>query len=175
MQPEIYWIKDFKASHLAIMPRLRAGDWLFDEIKGLKEQSLDILVSLLTADEIYELGLKEEKDICGANGIEFIAFPITDRKVPSSMTQAIQLSQSLLTQIISGKKVAICCRAGIGRSAVMVAAILVCSGISPQIAYQMVAKSRGVAVPDTDEQKLWLDSFARGLTNGERLLMRIKG
>jgi protein-tyrosine phosphatase len=163
IQPEIYWIKDFKVGHLAIMPRPRAGDWLEDEIKGLRQEGVDILVSLLTIDEIYELGYKAENDICRANNIEFISFPIPDRKIPSSMTETIQLSQSLLTQIISGKKVAIHCRAGIGRSALMVGCILVCSSISPFMAYEMVAKSRGLAVPDTEEQKLWLDIFARRL------------
>jgi len=166
IQPDIYWIKDFKAGDLAIMPRPRAGDWLEDEIKGLRYEGVDILVSLLTVNEIYELGLKEENEICHTNSIEFISFPIPDRKVPSSVTRTIQLSQSLLTQIISGKKVAIHCRAGIGRSALMVTCILVCAGISPFMAYGMVAKSRGLAVPDTEEQKLWLDIFARSLEVG---------
>jgi protein-tyrosine phosphatase len=154
MQPEIYWIKEFKA--VAIMPKPRAGDWLEDEIKGLSLIGVNILVSLLTADEVYELGLKEEHKICHSHGIQFLSFPITDRDVPSSVAETIQLSQFLLTQIIRGKKVAIHCRAGIGRSALMAACILVCSGIEPQRAYEIIAKSRGLKVPDTEAQKQWL-------------------
>ncbi|HAI69934.1 MAG TPA: protein tyrosine phosphatase [Gammaproteobacteria bacterium] len=166
MQPEIYWIKDFKVGHLAIMPRPRAGDWLEDEIKALNEEGLDILVSLLMPDEVYELDLKEENTLCGANGIELISFPIKDRQVPA-LSQAQKLSQSLLTEITNGKKVAIHCRMGIGRSALMVASILVCSGIAPVTAYQMVTKSRGLAVPDTQEQKRWLDRFAQVLAQSQ--------
>jgi protein-tyrosine phosphatase len=163
MQPEIYWIKDFDLGHLAIMPRPRAGDWLEDEIKALREEGVDILVSLLTLTEVYELDLKEENRLCDEKGIELISFPIKDRQVPS-LAQAQKLSQSLLTEMKSGKKVAIHCRMGIGRSAVMVASILVCSGIAPAMAYQMVAKSRGLVVPDTEEQKRWLETFAQDLS-----------
>jgi protein-tyrosine phosphatase len=161
MQPEIYWIKDFKVGYLAIMPKPRAGDWLDDEINGLRQEGVNILVSLLTIDEIYELGLKEENEICRTYDIEFISFPIFDRQVPSSIMETVQLSQSLWVQIKNGKKVAIHCRAGIGRSALMVASVLVCAGISPKNAYEMVAKSRGLAVPDTNEQRRWLDIFAK--------------
>jgi len=159
MLPEIFWIKDFNMGHLAIMPRPRAGDWLFDEINGLKEEGIDILVSLLTADEIYELDLTEEKAICQSMGIEFISFPIPDRDVPSSISETIKISQSLLGQITNGKKVTIHCRSGIGRSALIAASILVCFGISPNIAYKMISKSRGITVPDTQEQKRWLEKM----------------
>jgi len=163
MQPEIYWIKDFKAGYLAIMPRPRAGDWFDDEIKALREEGVDILVSLLTIAEIYELSLTTENEVCQTHGIEFISFPITDRKVPSSITDTIQLSQSLKAQIQNGKKVAIHCRAGIGRSALIVASVLVCFSIHPHIAYSMIAKSRGLLVPDTEEQKQWINIFAQQL------------
>ena len=166
IQPDIYWIKAFEAGHLAMMPRPRAGDWLEDEIKGLRHEGVDTLVSLLTLSEMQELELTEESDICQAHSIEFISFPIPDRTVPSSVTQTLQLCQSLLAQLMAGQKVAIHCRAGIGRSALIAACILVCAGISPTMAYAMVAKSRGLAVPDTEEQELWLDIFAQRLAMG---------
>jgi len=167
MQPEIYWIQDFNGQ-LAIMPRPRAGDWLVDEINGLRQEGLDILVSLLTRDEIDELNLKKEPEICQAYDIEFISFPIQDRKVPSSMTKSLQLSHALLMQIQEGKKIAIHCRAGIGRSALIVASILVCSGIEPQKAYKMITQSRGLLVPDTEAQNQWLDIFAQKLKKENR-------
>jgi protein-tyrosine phosphatase len=162
MQPEIYWIQEFK-SQLAIMPKPRAGDWLEDEINGLRQEGLDILVSLLTIDEIYELNLKQESEICQIYGIEFISFPILDRKVPISMTKTLQLSHTLLRQIQHGKKVAVHCRAGIGRSALIVASVLVCAGIEPIKAYEMITKSRGLSVPDTEAQKQWLNIFVQKL------------
>ncbi len=162
MQPDIYWIKDFKVGHLAIMPKPRAGDWLESEIKGLTLAGVNILVSLLTPNEVYELGLKEENSICHAYDIQFISFPIADRKVPLSIMETIQLSQFLLIQLKKGQRVAIHCRAGIGRSALMAACVLVSSGISPYYVYDIIAQSRGLEVPDTEEQKRWLETFAQG-------------
>ena len=48
MNTEIYWIKAAGPGKLAVMPRPRGGDWLEDEIRGLKRFGVDILVSLLT-------------------------------------------------------------------------------------------------------------------------------
>jgi len=56
----VYWIKSHTQSRLAIMPRPRAGDWLDDEIAGWKADGIDIVVSLLEANEVYELGLSQE-------------------------------------------------------------------------------------------------------------------
>ena len=162
IQPEFYWIQGFK-EQLAIMPKPRAGDWLADEINGLRQEGIDILVSLLTIDEIYELNLKKEPEMCQVYDIEFISFPILDRKVPTSITKTMQLSHTLLMQIQHGKKVAVHCRAGIGRSALIVASILVRAGIEPVKAYEIITKSRGLLVPDTKAQKQWLDIFAQKL------------
>lgn len=164
MLPEIYWIRDFLTGHLAIMPRPRADDWddwLEDEMRGLRQEGVNILVCLLTIDEIHDLGLSEERRFCQHNDIEFISFPIADRTVPPSFVKTRQLSQTLLVQIEAGKKIAVHCRAGIGRSGLIAASILVCAGISPTQAYAMVSKARGLQVPDTAEQELWLIQFAQ--------------
>ena len=42
------------------MPRPRAGDWLNDEIAGWRSEGIDVVVSLLEADEIADLGLAED-------------------------------------------------------------------------------------------------------------------
>lgn len=85
--------------------------------------------------------------------------------MPSSTTATFQLIQSLLKQIQQGKGVAVHCRAGIGRSALIVASILICTGISPQLAFEKVSESRGLVVPDTQEQRQWLETFAQNCEN----------
>ena len=56
MLAEVHWIKGLPC-RLAILPRPRSGDWLEDEIRSLRGQGIDVLVSLLTPDETAELGL----------------------------------------------------------------------------------------------------------------------
>ena len=52
-----------------------------------------------------------------------------------------------------GRAVAVHCRAGIGRSSMIVASALIRNGLSPESAFRAIEESRGCNVPDTPEQK----------------------
>jgi protein-tyrosine phosphatase len=159
MPPQIYWIDLQLAGRLAIMARPRAGDWLDDEISGWRADGIDTVVSLLEQEEVSELGLQRELDLCRARGMEFISFPISDRGVPSSLREAAALIGSIETRINEGKAIAIHCRAGIGRSSLIAACALVRLGTEATAAFEAISKARGVIVPDTDEQREWVSAF----------------
>jgi protein-tyrosine phosphatase len=123
-------------------------------------EAADAVVSLLEPQEVQELGLREEADLCREAGIEFIAFPLPDRGVPDSLSKTIKMAQALADQMQDGKSVIIHCRAGIGRSALLAACVLVRAGVQADKVFEMIAASRGLRVPDTDDQILWLHDFA---------------
>ena len=56
----------------------------------------------------------------------------------------------------AGHSIGVHCRMGIGRSSLLLAALLVRSGTSPEDAFQLISAARGLPVPDTDEQRQWL-------------------
>jgi protein-tyrosine phosphatase len=141
------------------MPRPRANDWLLDEIAGWKADGINVVVSLLEHHEVAELGLDQESIFCRAAEIEFVSFPIPDRSVPASMGQTEGLVRWLSAAVEDGKAVAIHCRAGIGRSAVIAACILVRHGYDVNSAFDAIAKARGVRVPDTEDQRAWVSTF----------------
>jgi len=159
MQPSIHWLDLREGWRLAIMPRPRAGDWLDDEVAGWKAESLDVVVSLLEPHEIEELGLQRLPDCCGSAGIDFVSFPIPDRGVPASLDETDRLVRRLCDALAAGKAVAVHCRAGIGRSALIAACVLVRSGYHVNSAFDVIAKARGVTVPDTDAQRAWVSAF----------------
>jgi protein-tyrosine phosphatase len=159
MLTRVYWIQAAKAGRLAIMPRPRGGDWLEDEIASWQEAGIDTVVSLLERQEIAQLGLDREAKLCGDRNIEFISFPIPDRGVPESLRDATALFGQVCARLASGKAVAVHCRAGIGRSAVVAACLLTSLGYDVSEAFSMIGASRGVPVPDTDEQRDWVISF----------------
>ena len=64
MRPKIHWIDLPAGVRLAIMPRPRAGDWLDDEVAGWRAEGIDVIVSLLEAGEVRELGLRREAGLC---------------------------------------------------------------------------------------------------------------
>jgi protein-tyrosine phosphatase len=160
MVPRIHWIETPLAGRLAIMARPRAGDWIADEVGGWKTASIDLVVSLLEPHEAVELGLHGEASLCEQHAIEFISFPVPDRSVPPSRLEALALAQRLASRVNQGSTVAVHCRAGIGRSSVIAACALICLGIAPDHALDMIAKARGVDVPDTAEQRAWVQAFA---------------
>ena len=158
MKAEIYWIKDVGPHRIATMPRPR-GYVLEDEISSLKLDGVDILVSLLTPEEVSYMDLETEPDNCQACGIEYISFPITDRETPASETITLEFVQRLAELVKAGKGVAIHCFGGIGRSSLIAACVLVTLGIDPRAVFQLIRRSRGCEVPDTPEQREWFYSF----------------
>jgi len=160
MQAALFWIEGMSMGRLAVMPRPRGGDWLEDEVRSLRTSGVEVLVSLLTRDETAELDLVEEASTCAAAGLEFLAFPFPDRGVPASPAEALGLVRRLAALVAGGQVVAIHCRQGIGRSALMAACVLAALGDQPDQAFERVARARGCAVPDTAEQRAWTRRFA---------------
>jgi len=157
---EPFWIETENELRLAIVPRPRGGDWLEDEAISMKNAGIDILVSMLQAEEAAELGLITEADACRTAGIEFRSFPIQDREVPSSVASFSAFVEQLRAELHSGRSVGVHCRASIGRSSMMLAGVLCAEGLPPGDAFKRLTKARGLQVPDTAEQVHWIESFA---------------
>ena len=163
MKPDVYWITGPWPGKLAILARPRGADWLVDEVAGWKDAGLDVVVSLLTHGEDSELGLMAEREQVQRLGLTFISFPIADYSVPTSKKELQQLVSRLEESLITGNSVGIHCRQGIGRSSLVAACVLVTSGESPGTAFQHIKNARGLSVPDTPEQKNWVNAFASDL------------
>ena len=161
LNPKLYWLPDLAPGRLAISARPRGGDWLDDEIEGWRKQGIDVVVSLLTPSENEELGLKDEGRSSNAKGVRFISFPIEDRRTPPSSAKVQELVTQLGSEIQQGKGVAIHCRQGIGRSSLVSAAVLLFAGEDVDQALSSIRNARGLEVPETVEQRKWLEQFAK--------------
>jgi len=160
MRTAIYWINGPWEGRLAIVPRPRGGDWLEDEARSWRDSGIDVVVSLLTLDEVSELDLSQEKMLCEAHEIQFFSFPIEDRGVPISRAATAKLVKRLEKALARGRNVALHCRQGVGRSALIAASLLVSEGEDPDVALEQISHARGCSVPDTAEQENWLKGFA---------------
>jgi protein-tyrosine phosphatase len=155
-----FWVDTGNQVRLAIVPRPRGGDWLEDEIARMKRAGVDILVSMLQADESAELGLSMEASACEAAGIIFRSFPIPDRETPPSTASFSLFVEELRTQVLAGRSLAVHCRASIGRSSLLLAALLTAEGFTPDDAFRRLSRARGMQVPDTPDQVSWVERFA---------------
>jgi protein-tyrosine phosphatase len=156
----LHWIDTQRAGRLAIMARPCADDWLEVEVDAWKAAGVEQVLSLLEAEEVSELGLWAEADTCRERGIVFLSFPIPDRGMPDAEA-ARQIAGKLARDVAAGHIAAIHCRAGIGRSSLMAACVLMLLGHAPGEALALIRDARGVPVPDTDEQRDWIMAFSR--------------
>jgi protein-tyrosine phosphatase len=161
MFTDLFWVDGPWLGRMAISPRPRGGEWLDDEMKGWRRTGVDAVVSLLEPGEAEDLGLDEERKYCEANGMEFYSLPIVDRSVPGSDAEAARLLATLEAALNRGRNVAIHCRQGIGRAGLIASTLLVETGLTPSEAIQRVSAARRAPVPETVEQRAWIESFAR--------------
>ncbi|MCB1681120.1 MAG: dual specificity protein phosphatase family protein [Rhodospirillales bacterium] len=163
MKPQIYKIKAIGLGSLSVMAKPVAGEWLEEQFQFYRDSGITLLVSLLEEFEAYELGLQDEHRAAERHGITFLSFPIADRGLPESLPRFHAFVSSLFQQIQDGAHVAVHCRAGIGRSGLTAAAVLLHEGFTPDEAFALISEARRCPVPDTEEQRCWLVENRRGL------------
>lgn len=164
MRQEVYWINGSWPGRLAVGPRPRGGDWLKDDIAGWKRADIDAVLSLLTPDEERDLDLRNEAGELRALGMSFTSLPIPDRQIPKSESKLTEVLESVTRDLSAGKNVLVHCRQGVGRSGLVAACLLVKKGMSPGAAVDSVSAARGVSIPETAEQRDWIEHHASALT-----------
>ncbi|WP_058187800.1 protein-tyrosine phosphatase family protein [Terracidiphilus gabretensis] len=153
---DVFWIDGEDAPRLAIVLRPRGEDWLEDEMRRLKQNGIDTLVSMLEPQEAASLGLAEEAARAHGAGLRFLSFPIYDRNLPSDTGAFREFVSGLAERLNSGERVGIHCRASIGRATIAGACTLIHLGWNPKAAIMAIETARRVPVPDTLEQTAWI-------------------
>jgi len=158
--PNFYVFLQTETAKAAIMPK-PSGEWLAEDLLSLKSSGFDVIVSLLEPSEATELGLGQEAIECHKSGLQFVGFPIVDRGLPNSPQKFVSLADDLSERIHAGQSIAIHCRAGIGRSGMVAAALLMIDGSTAVDAISAVSLARKVTTPDTPEQIEFLQQQTR--------------
>jgi protein-tyrosine phosphatase len=158
MRAEMYEIIPCPQGRIATMPRPRGGDWLKGELASLKAAGVTDIVTLLTLEDELDLQLLFEADLCEELGIRFHRHPTPDRDVPIR-AEFEPFIDSLTPLLEQNGFIAIHCRAGIGRSTVVAAALLIRLGLSATEAIALITHARGWDVPDTEEQLAFIQAL----------------
>ena len=158
MQAEMYKVGTIGKGFFAIMARPSLDPNEPASVANIARIGINLVVSLLEIGEARVLGLEGERELVKAHGMDFVSFPIPDMGLPASVNEFASLSKLLLRQVDGGVKTLIHCHAGIGRSGLVAAGILLHCDLDPRQAFAHVSKIRGVRVPETPEQEYWLIS-----------------
>jgi len=150
---------------MALASRPRGGDWLEDEMAAWRRAGIDTVLSLLTPEEEQDLDLKGEAREAKARGMKFASLPIPDRQVPTSESEVSATLDRLDADLAAGKNIVVHCRQGIGRTGLVAACLLITKGLSPEAAVKTLSAARGNPVPETAEQRRWIDHYAAVLAS----------
>lgn len=153
--PRLYWVDAPAIGRLAVVSRPRA----VSDFAALKAAGVDTLVSLLAIEEAQAVGLGRAPQQCADAGLDFISLPIVDHGVPSSVEAVDAVVDTLSHHLSQGRGIAAHCYAGLGRSPLMIGAVLVRHGLAPAYATSLLSDARGTAVPEMTSQHRWLEAY----------------
>lgn len=155
-QAAMYKVGTMGAGFLAIMacPTIDAAEPA--SVANIAKLGIKLVVSLLEPGEARTLGLEGERLEVKAHGMEFVSFPIPDMGLPASVLDFASLTKTLFAQVNAGSNTLLHCRAGIGRSGLLAAGVLLHAGMKAEEAFTYVSKMRGIRVPETPDQHDWL-------------------
>jgi protein-tyrosine phosphatase len=155
-RPGIYWVAAALGGRLAVVSRPRG----LEDLTILRTAGIDVLVSLLENEEAREVGLADEAALCERAGIDFVALPIVDHGIPQSFETMERAIAELAGHLANGRNVGAHCYAGLGRSPLLVAALLIHHGLPDHAAIKLVSAARGHDVPEMEHQHAWLRELA---------------
>ena len=150
----IFWIDTPTIGRIAVMSRPMP-----DQFAELKAAGVDCVVSLLEAGEAEQLGLGDEAGLAQAEGMEFLHLPVIDHGIPSAVAPVEAMAAEIIACLKAGKGVAVHCYAGLGRSPLLIAAVLIDNGLSAIEACDLISAARGITVPEMDAQFRWLNAY----------------
>jgi len=165
MGTELHWVDGPWPGRLALAARPRGGEWLEDEIANWRHNGVNTVFSLLTAEEEHDLDIDKESAEVRAHGMNFLNFPILDRQVPASEKDLEKALGKLDRELKAGRNVVLHCRQGIGRTGLVAACLLLTKGIGPDTAVQQLTAARGLEIPETPEQRRWIDHYAESFAS----------
>ncbi|MGE0768971.1 MAG: hypothetical protein AB7L90_21220 [Hyphomicrobiaceae bacterium] len=155
-EQQIYWVDPPLGGRLAVVTRPRSQKHL----AALKAAGIDMLISMLEPEEAVDVGLADEAAWCAQAGLEFLNVPISDHGVPSSFDVIESVMPELAERLRDGRGIAAHCYAGLGRSPLLIASVLIHHGLTDGKAIKAVSLARETWVPEMDSQHRWLLEFA---------------
>jgi protein-tyrosine phosphatase len=159
----VYWIETRTPGRLAILRRPASRNALPAAIVDWLSAGIDTVVCLLADAEAKDLGLEGEAAGCREAGLAFITFPIEDFGVPASTARIVPVLQRIVAALRQGCSVGIHCNQSVGRSGLLASCVLVVLDFEPVEAFHVISKSRGTTVPETTEQRRWVEAATPAL------------
>jgi protein-tyrosine phosphatase len=144
---------------LAIVLCPRGGHALYADLLKFRRAGIDVLVSMLSDDQIDMLELQQEALTAKRLGMDFLHHPVPDHHIPGDPRSFRAFVNGLAERLRDGRRIGIHCWGSIGRAPLTTACTLIHLGWKPQAALAAIESARGCEVPETKEQKQWVLNY----------------
>jgi len=141
-------------------PGLRSGGWsrdLMSDLDAVAAAGAAVLVTLMEGWELETYGVPPDllATEVRARGIDWYHLPITDMGVPDPEfeRQWVRVSDALHGRLGKGETIVIHCLAGLGRTGVVAARLLVEAGLEPAAAIATVRRARPGTIQTPDQER----------------------
>ncbi len=127
----------------------------------------DAVLGLTVPGEVAPLGVADLGAHLALADLAWINAPIADYRAPDRDFERDwpALRDDLLRRLDAGEKVLVHCRAGLGRSGTVVAALLIAAGVPLDDAMRSVRRARPGAI-ETADQEAWLRRLPAAPSSG---------
>lgn len=144
---------------LTILPGRKDFSRNIDEdIKEIKKQNIDVIIPLITKDELEKYGVSDLLVKYKENGFEVKHLPINDQKTPSK-EEVNELVNFISIKFKENKKIMIHCVGGLGRSGMIAACYLKSIGFDTNEAIKIIRETRTSRAIETEEQENFVIEF----------------
>ena len=125
------------------------------------EHGVDTLLLLVEDRELDAAQVVGIADVMAAHGIELLRHPIVDFGVPSDPEELRVALRGLMESISTGRRVAVACMGGLGRTGTVVACLLLDAGLDAAAAIDLTRTTRRGAI-ETDAQLDFVRDWSAG-------------
>jgi len=138
---------------------------LATDIATIRAWGASTMLTLMESEEMRLLGVETIGEVAKKASLRWYQLPISDGSVPDNRfdTAWPHVGQTILDGLRSDEKVVIHCRGGLGRTGMIVSALLIETGYTPQKALALVRAARLGAVETTDQESFVLNYHHRFL------------
>lgn len=130
---------------------------LAQDLASIQAWGASTVLSLIETHEFSRLGVPGFAQTIGQTPLRWLHLPITDMQTPGEATRtAWQVHSHTLTQALAqGERVLVHCAAGLGRTGMLVAKLLVLQGMPAEGAIAQVRAARPGTI-ETEAQAEWV-------------------
>jgi ADP-ribosyl-[dinitrogen reductase] hydrolase len=127
------------------------------DLQTIQAWGASAVLSLVEPHEFARLGVPDFAQAIARTPLQWLPVPITDMATPGAATLAAWRSQgpALLQALGQGQRVLVHCAAGLGRTGMLVAKLLVLHGVSAEEAIAQVRRARPGTI-ETEAQADWV-------------------